>query len=273
MVVTIDGKDSQWLVLCDGAQILIQMKIVRRTLYDRGIYTLGSGSDYASLLQIIGISALDVRYRYDHVAVPVRSYPMYHSVYETFDLVANYYDPSFKFMLAIGQLMGEIMRQLADSVVIPMDVADYARAVDMFFIELRGGDIGTRMVQEGLSFEYMESAVNNLTTEANAFKERLTDIDKDDILAVRAVNDQIMYLDRMFIDPMGLTKDRIDEKHVIFAPSSKNAYAGEKFAGIVDAMFDIDNNADPNKWEYVKMELAQVTYFIQSAAYMLQPVA
>ena len=77
---------------------------------------------------------------------------MYHSVYETFDLVEKYYDPTFKFMLAIGQLMGEIMRRLADEVIIPMDVADYAKAVDGFFVELRDGDIGTRMIEEGLSF-------------------------------------------------------------------------------------------------------------------------
>ena len=89
---------------------------------------------------------------YTQVATPVRSYPMYHSVYETFDLVANHYDPEFKYMLAVGQVMGEVMRQLADSVVLPMDVVDYAADVDMFFVELRDGDIGSRMEEEGLSF-------------------------------------------------------------------------------------------------------------------------
>ncbi|XP_041484605.1 putative N-acetylated-alpha-linked acidic dipeptidase [Lytechinus variegatus] len=257
----------------------------RQTVYDtwkaRGtlneddepyIGTPGSGSDHGSLLHMLGVSALDALYDFNREEVPIRGYPMYHSVYETFDLVSKYYDPSFKYMLAVGQLIGEVMRQLADTVIIPMDVADYASAVEKYFIQLRDGDIGSRMTQQGLSFEYMESAVNNLTIEAYAFKERLNHLDLNDILAVRTVNDQIMYLDRMFIDPMGLSAERKYEKHVILAPSSKNSYAGEKFAGIVDAMFEIDTNPDPEKWDYVKMELAQVTYFIQSAAYMLQPV-
>lgn len=34
-------------------------------------------------------------------------------------------------------------------------------------------------------------------------------------------------------------------------------------------MFDIDNNNDPNKWEYVKEQQAAVTYALQSAAHSL----
>ncbi len=59
-------------------------------------------------------------------------------------------------------------------------------------------------------------------------------------------------------------------RHVIFAPSSKNIYASEKFAGIGDAMYDIDKNPDPNKWETVKQQLAAVTHAIKSAASTLE---
>ena len=62
-------------------------------------------------------------------------------------------------------------------------------------------------------------------------------------------------------------------RHVLFAPSSKNVYASDKFAGLVDAMFDIDNNPDVNKWETVKQQLAAVIFAIQSAASTLSEVA
>ena len=65
----------------------------------------------------------------------------------------------------------------------------------------------------------------------------------------------------------------ISSRHIVFAPSSKDTYASDKFPGIVDAMFDIDNNPDPNKWELVKQQLAVATFTVQSAASTLMEVA
>ena len=62
-------------------------------------------------------------------------------------------------------------------------------------------------------------------------------------------------------------------RNILFAPSSKNKYSSAKFSGIVDTMFDIDNNPDVNKWEHVKQQLAAVTFAIQSAASTLMEVA
>lgn len=78
-----------------------------------------------------------------------------------------------------------------------------------------------------------------------------------------------MSFERAFIDPLGLP-DRPTTRHVIFAPSTRDKYSSDKFAGIVDTMFDIDNNPDPDKWEYVAEQLAAVTYALQSAAYSLK---
>ncbi|XP_041470140.1 N-acetylated-alpha-linked acidic dipeptidase 2-like [Lytechinus variegatus] len=237
------------------------------------IGTLGSGSDYAPFLQIAGISAMDFTYTYNSEETPVASYPCYHSVYETFELVDNYYDSQFRYILAAGRLYGEMMRQLADNVILPMDPLDYAKTVAGYWDSLQTGSIGEQMEANGIDFTYMLSAVDNFTSAATDFNTQLESINKDDLLAVRRVNDQLMYLERAFIDPMGLT-GRPTTKHVVFAPSSANAYAGEKFASIVDAMYNIqDLPADQEQWELVKKELSIVTYLVQSAADSLKPVA
>ena len=62
-------------------------------------------------------------------------------------------------------------------------------------------------------------------------------------------------------------------RHIVFAPSSKDSYASDKFPGIVDAMFDIDNNPDPEKWNIVKKQLSIAVFTIQSAATVLMEVA
>eukprot|EP00057_Strongylocentrotus_purpuratus_P007569 XP_011662043.1 PREDICTED: glutamate carboxypeptidase 2 [Strongylocentrotus purpuratus] len=152
-----------------------------------------------------------------------------------------------------------------------MDPADYADTVNGYWVSLRDGTIGEQMADYGIDFKYMNTAVENFTAAATDFKARLEEVNRNDILAVRRMNDQLMYLERSFIDPMGLT-GRPTTKHVVFAPSSANAYAGEKFAGIVDAMYNIQPN-DVEQWNLVKKELSIVTYFVQSAANSLKPVA
>ncbi|XP_072022938.1 glutamate carboxypeptidase 2-like [Amphiura filiformis] len=238
------------------------------------VNTLGSGSDYGPFVQVNGISAMDFRYIADYNTSPQgSSYPTYHSVYDTFYLVDTYYDPGYIYYLAGAQVMAELARDLADSLILPLDASDYAAAVKGYFEQLRDGDIGQRMLQEGLSFAGMGSAVDNFTREAEDFHRRLDEeLDLKNVLQVRTYNDQLQKLERAFIDPLGLP-DRPLIRHVVLAPSSKDSYASEKFPGIVDAMFDIDNNPDPNKWELVKQQLAVATFIIQSAASTLMEVA
>lgn len=62
-------------------------------------------------------------------------------------------------------------------------------------------------------------------------------------------------------------------RHIIFAPSSHNKYAGESFPGIYDAMFDIENKADPHlAWTEVKKHISIASFTIQAAAGTLKEV-
>ncbi|XP_018429003.1 PREDICTED: putative N-acetylated-alpha-linked acidic dipeptidase, partial [Nanorana parkeri] len=91
-------------------------------------------------------------------------------------------------------------------------------------------------------------------------------------LALRILNDQLMFTERAFTDPLGLP-GRPFYRHVIFAPSSHNKYAGESFPGIYDALFDIENKADQQKaWEEVKRQIAIATFTVQAAAETLKDV-
>lgn len=51
---------------------------------------------------------------------------MYHSVYETYELVEKFYDPTFKYHLAVAQVRGGMVFELANSIVLPFDCRDYA---------------------------------------------------------------------------------------------------------------------------------------------------
>lgn len=60
------------------------------------------------------------------------SYPVYHSVYETFEIVQNFYDPSFERLRAVAQVRGGLVFLLADSLVLPLDANEYAIALGKY---------------------------------------------------------------------------------------------------------------------------------------------
>lgn len=78
---------------------------------------------------------------------------MYHSVYETYELVKNFYDPDFYYHQASSRLFAEMLRDLADSKIIPLNCAVYADRIGDFFTALKEGETGQKMVNDGdLSF-------------------------------------------------------------------------------------------------------------------------
>ncbi|XP_039864744.1 N-acetylated-alpha-linked acidic dipeptidase 2 [Simochromis diagramma] len=239
------------------------------------ISKLGSGSDFEAYFIRLGIASGRARYTKNTKTERYSSYPVYHSVYETFEIVEKFYDPSFKRLQAVAQVRGALIFLLADSQLLPLDVNEYADSLRKYaqsIAQLAQKNL-VEMEMYKVSFDSLFSAVENFTVAARDFHERLQTLNKADPLQLRIMNDQLMYLERAFIDPLGLP-GRPFYRHVIFAPSSHNKYAGESFPGIYDALFDIQNSADPAKaWEEVKRQISIAAFTVHAAAMTLTPPA
>ncbi|MCJ8739807.1 hypothetical protein PDJAM_G00051380 [Pangasius djambal] len=210
------------------------------------ISKLGSGSDFEAYFIRLGIASGRARYTKNRKTERYSSYPVYHSVYETFELVERFYDPTFRRMEAVTRVRGGVAFRLADAPVLPLDCNEYALALSQYAHTIH------RLAQKHPQ-EMERYAVTSLS--------------------VRMVNDQLMYLERAFIDPLGLP-GRPFYRHVVFAPSSHNKYAGESFPGIYDALFDIENAAEPERaWSEVKRQISVAAFTVNAAADTLRPVA
>ncbi|XP_055272160.1 N-acetylated-alpha-linked acidic dipeptidase 2 isoform X1 [Moschus berezovskii] len=232
------------------------------------ISKLGSGSDFEAYFQRLGIASGRVRYTKNKKTDTYSSYPIYHTIYETFELVEKFYDPTFKKQLAVAQLRGALVYELADAKVIPFNIQDYAKTLENYARSIYNSSRKHEQAcrGHGVSFESLFSAVKNFSEAASDFHRRLSQVDLNNPMAVRIMNDQLMFLERAFIDPLGLP-GRPFYRHIIFAPSSHNKYAGESFPGIFDAMFDIENKADPRSaWKEVKKHISIAAFTIQAAA-------
>ncbi|XP_054884561.1 N-acetylated-alpha-linked acidic dipeptidase 2 [Poeciliopsis prolifica] len=239
------------------------------------ISKLGSGSDFEAYFIRLGIAAGRARYTKNKKTERYSSYPVYHSVYETFEIVEKFYDPTFRRLRAVAQVRGGLIFLLADSQVLPLNANEYADSLRKYADSIaRLAQTHTELMEtHNVSFESLFSAVENFTNAAKGFHERLQTLNIEDPLQVRIINDQLMYLERAFIDPLGLP-GRPFYRHVIFAPSSHNKYAGESFPGIYDALFDIENSADPEKaWREVKRQISIAAFTVHAAAMTLTPPA
>ncbi|CAK8692129.1 unnamed protein product [Clavelina lepadiformis] len=231
---------------------------------------LGSGSDYATFLQVIGICSIDLRYVYDY-STDLGSYPVYHSVYETFELVSKFVDPDFKFHQAVGRVWAEVGRKLSDSVVLPINCRLYAKDLQKKEDSLIT-EFGEKMSDHGIDLKLLQDAIQMFATAAEKIHNRADALKPNDFYANRALNDQLMQLERAFIDVNPLP-GRISYRHVISAPSLHNNYGNTAFPGLVDAMFDIDADPDQEgRWDEVRRQYSILVFHILSAASTLGPV-
>ncbi|KAG7470918.1 hypothetical protein MATL_G00118940 [Megalops atlanticus] len=239
------------------------------------ISKLGSGSDFEAYFIRLGIASGRARYTKNRKTEKYSSYPVYHSVYETFELVERFYDPTFRKLLAVAQVRGGLIFKLADSQLLPLNCNEYALSLSKYAHSIfqLAQKHQADLLKYQVSFDSLFSAVDNFTAAAKDFHERLKDLDMTNSVEVRMVNDQMMYLERAFVDPLGLP-GRPFYRHIIFAPSSHNKYAGESFPGIYDAMFDIENAKDPvSAWEEVKRQISIAAFTVHAAAMTLMPPA
>uniref|UniRef100_A0A8C2AAT8 Glutamate carboxypeptidase 2 n=1 Tax=Cyprinus carpio TaxID=7962 RepID=A0A8C2AAT8_CYPCA len=238
------------------------------------ISKLGSGSDFEAYFIRLGIASGRARYTKNRKTERYSSYPVYHSVYETYEIVERFYDPSFRRLEAVARVRGGLIFSLADSPVLPLDCVEYAMSLTKYANSIYQLALKhpAAMQQHSVSFDSLFFAVENFTVMARDFHQRLDQLDTSNALAVRMVNDQLMYLERAFTDPLGLP-GRPFYRHIIFAPSSHNKYAGESFPGIYDALFDIENAVDPQKaWDEVKRQISIAAFTVNAAAETLKPV-
>ncbi|XP_039248449.1 putative N-acetylated-alpha-linked acidic dipeptidase [Styela clava] len=234
------------------------------------IPTLGSGSDFTPFVQVTGISSMDCSYTYDE-SINIRSYPVYHSVYETFDLYKKFVDPDFSISRAVTQMMGEIARRLSDYRILPFNCKDYA--AKLWEDKASFADAYKPLLDShGIDLNEFDYALSNFTSAAEDIHKRIENLDATNEIKLRSINDQLMQLDRAFIDMNGIG-ERINFRHVIYAPSLHDTYASSAFPGLVDSLFDIEADPEQTKrWREVERQYSILLYHIGSAASTLREV-
>ncbi len=91
---------------------------------------LGSGSDYSSFLQHLGVPTLDMGYGGESNGGE------YHSIYDSYDNYARFKDPSFKYGVALSETAGRAVLRMANADVLPFDFRNLYKIINGYTTEL-----------------------------------------------------------------------------------------------------------------------------------------
>ncbi|KAE8605334.1 hypothetical protein XENTR_v10015067 [Xenopus tropicalis] len=230
---------------------------------------LGSGSDYAPFLHYLGITCMDIAYTYDRRVTSARIYPAYHTAFDTFDYASKFIDPGFTSHQMVGRTAGNVLLRLADSLILPLGVRDYAETLEDYYNRAEQS-FQSNLVSKNISLAPLKMAINRYKKACEALEETIKELKetKETPLKIRMINDQLMLLERTFINHMAFP-EQLYYSHIIWAPRSSGVAT---FPGLADAYLQATASNSQDDWDMVHHQLTIAIYAVESAASTLEQV-
>jgi N-acetylated-alpha-linked acidic dipeptidase len=249
---------------------------------------LGSGSDFSSFLQHLGIPTLDFGFSGEDEGGE------YHSIYDSFDDYRRFKDPDFKYGVALSQTAGHSVLRMADAEVLPFDFRSLQTTISRYATELTELVNTTR---ENTTIENQLIKANDYTLAADPTKqfkapEAKADVPQIDFKPLTGALDSLKKsADKLATDwSAALLKDGNHDKlnkllyhaeqqllsvdglprrgwykHTIYAPGFYTGYGVKTLPGIREAI-------EQRNWTEARAQIIVVAARVNAlAAYLSQP--
>lgn len=223
---------------------------------------LGSGSDYTTFIDHLGVASLNLGYGGEDDG------GIYHSIYDDFYWFTHFADTEFVYGRALAQTIGLAVLRLADAEILPFEFGGLADATQEYLkdlkklLERRQEEIAerNRQVDEGvfqatldprrptvappkeevpphLNFAPLENAVEALQRSADRYAKARAGIEgrtvPPDVLS--RVNAMLIRSERVLLSPEGLPR-RPWYKHLLYAPGVYAGYGAKTMPGAREAI-------------------------------------
>lgn len=228
-------------------------------------------SNYAPFFSYAGIPALDICY-VTEAKLPSFPYPLYNTEYDDFNLIKNFIDPTFEYHATVVKILGELLRDLSDSLFLPFNLFDYAQVLRDYYINLHSS--AKRLLEDqSIDILQLDSAIRNFTEAAYQFHATQENVDLSDPMTVRRINDQLLLLERAFLDPSGLPRNMY-KRHIVLSPGEGSFhYMDDIFPGLMDEFANlILDPKDDHSIEIIRTHLSILIFTINSAAATIKDV-
>jgi N-acetylated-alpha-linked acidic dipeptidase len=254
---------SVWKRL-QASRVLDGSADARRDARDRDdlrLGAMGSGSDYSSFIDHIGVASLDLGFGGQDQG------GIYHSVYDDFYWYTHFSDTSFVYGRALAQTTGIAVLRLANADVLPFGFTNLAETVRGYVKELqalretRDEQITerNRRIDDGvfrltsdprrpttalarqkpapqLNFAPLLNALDSLTNVSKAYEKAYgRAVDEGRTSAAKQVNERLIQAERALTTSEGL-KNRSWYTHLLYAPGFYTGYGVKTVPGVREAI-------------------------------------
>ncbi|KAK6033456.1 PA domain protein [Ostertagia ostertagi] len=266
-----------------GESLLDSWRNFRRRgpfLGDRAVPEIGlpaRGSDYQRFITFAGIPAADIKLEQR----PGQSYALYHTMYETPWTVENLIDPKFASLTSVGQLWVEIVHRLANSLVIPFNVLDYAQSLLVLFhkaeVHLSNMELTKTIPWLPHKLGSLKEALRRFHSTARLIQAEAQDISNGlngvSVQRLNSINARLQYIERSFLNPIA-TMEEPYYRHLVFSPSMQSTRI-TSFSSILDPAIRYHQSRNETHLHHLAMAITKVQYAVESAIdalhYILDP--
>jgi N-acetylated-alpha-linked acidic dipeptidase len=267
---------------------------------DLRIDALGSGSDYSSFLDHLGVPALNLGFGGEDIG------GIYHSIYDDFYWYTHFSDSSFVYGRALAQAAGTAVMRLANADLLPFAFTNLAETASAYVKQLqqlrdnRADQIAerNRQIGEGVyvatsdprdptvaparqeappqfNFAPLLNAVDSLTraaarydkaySAALALSTSTSTALPGRVATFRSVNQRLLQAERMLTSSDGLN-GRPWYRHLLYAPGFYTGYGVKTMPGPREAI-------EQGQWKNVDREIARVAAALDREATLVSRLA
>jgi N-acetylated-alpha-linked acidic dipeptidase len=277
-----------------AARILNGSPENRRDARDREdlrIDALGSGSDYSSFLDHLGVASLNLGYSGEDDG------GIYHSIYDDFYWYTHFSDTSFVYGRALAQTAGIAVLRLANADLLPFAFTNLGETVQGYVKDLqslrdrRSEQITERnkQIEEGvfkftsdprvpvtapqrqlpapqLNFAPLLNALDSLSHAAARYDRAYSRAVTEGRLAnAKSVNERLIQAERALTSAEGL-KNRPWYVHMLYAPGFYTGYGVKTIPGVREAI-------EQGQWQDADREIARAAVALEREATLISGIA
>jgi N-acetylated-alpha-linked acidic dipeptidase len=271
--------------LVDVSRAAGQARSEIRSRADLRIPALGSGSDYTSFIDHVGVASVNLGYGGED-----EGGGQYHSIYDDFYWYTHFSDTDFSYERALAQTAGTMVMRMADADMLPFQFTDLADTVHLYDTQLKALLTEQRdeakernlEISEGvykalydpkkqmvpppveevppyLNFAPLDQASDDLTDAAKAFDQAFAAADGS---APAELNLDMIRSERLLTDERGLP-NRPWFRHLLYAPGFYTGYGVKTIPGVREAI-------EQKKWPEADEQIGRVSAALEHEADLLK---
>ena len=239
----------------NASSIKSKKEIFESTIFPLG--AMGSGSDYSSFIQHLGVPSLNIGYGGENPGGE------YHSIYDSYDHYARFKDVEFKYGVTLAKTTGRAVLRLSEADILPFDYTLLHKTIKGYITELISNVDALRekaLVENDLiknnAYKIAADPTTHLTTptllaevpfiDFSSLLNALATLEKSaqkleqlkasaDAVKLAKINEKIFTAEQSLLLPAGLPR-RPWYKHSLYAPGFYTGYGVKTVPGVREAI-------------------------------------